>query len=76
MIEIELIINLINFNLSVFMRKCTDCVVASICQQYRTRDCQRVTTFIACATQPIIEASNQMKFACLTCNYNSLGSMI
>jgi hypothetical protein len=31
----------------------------------------RITTFISCTTQPIIEASAQMKFACLSCNYEN-----
>lgn len=57
---------------SVFIRNCTDCVLATLCQQFRTRDCKNVTTFIVCTSMPIIEASTQMKFGCLTLNYNAL----
>lgn len=49
---------------SVFFRDCKDikCVVA--CQQFRTRDCKKMEVFLCCATQPIIESSTGMKFAC------------
>lgn len=57
---------------SLFIRDCNDCVLTTICQQFRTRDCKRITTFISCVTQPIIEASTYMKFACITVNYNQL----
>ncbi len=40
-----------------------------MCQQFRTRDCKRITTFLLCATQPIIESSISMKFGCISVNY-------
>lgn len=43
-----------------------------MCQQYRTRDCKRITTFLSCATQPIIESSVNMKFGCISVAYNVL----
>lgn len=57
---------------SIFIRNCNDCNFAIICQQFRTRDCKRITTFLSCATQPIIEASTSMRFACLSVNYKDL----
>jgi len=61
---------------SVFIRNSNDCNIAVICQQFRTRDCQRITTFISCATMPIVEASSSMRFACLSCNYRNLESQL
>ncbi|CAF0871134.1 unnamed protein product [Brachionus calyciflorus] len=57
---------------SVFIRDCSDCNLATVCQQFRTRDCKRITTFLSCGTQPIIESSTSMKFSCLTINYAQL----
>lgn len=57
---------------SVFIRDCSDCSFGIMCQQYRTRDCKRITSFLSCATQPIIESSVNMKFGCISVNYNSL----
>ncbi|RNA34383.1 XRP2 [Brachionus plicatilis] len=57
---------------SVFIRDCSDCCLAAVCQQFRTRDCRRINTFLSCGTQPIIESSTYMKFACLTVNYAQL----
>ena len=66
--------NAINFSVafSVFIRDCKECKVGLICQQYRTRDCKKIDTFIACVSQPIIEASTGMKFGCLQCDYPEL----
>ncbi|KAK5620326.1 Protein Xrp2 [Crenichthys baileyi] len=57
---------------SVFFRDCKDikCVVA--CQQFRTRDCQKMDVFLYCATQPIIESSTGMKFGCFQYYYPEL----
>ena len=57
---------------SVFIRDCSDCSFALICQQFRTRDCRKISTFMLCATQPIIESSTYMKFGCLTLDYKGL----
>ena len=57
---------------SVFIRECSDCSFALMCQQYRTRDCKRVTTFLSCATQPIVESSVNMKFGCISVVYSGL----
>ncbi|KAK3739786.1 hypothetical protein RRG08_033935 [Elysia crispata] len=57
---------------SVFIRDCKQCRVAVACQQFRTRDCFQVDTFLLCGTQPIIESSSRMKFACFSFNYKEL----
>jgi protein XRP2 len=57
---------------SLFIRDCSDCSLAVMCQQFRTRDCKRITSFLLCATQPIIESSISMKFGCISVNYNGL----
>ena len=67
---------LVLFALSVFIRDCKECKVGLICQQYRTRDCKKIDTFIACVSQPIIEASTGMKFGCLQCDYPELNGML
>lgn len=61
---------------SVFIRDCSDCSLSVICQQFRTRDCKRITTFLCCATQPIIESSINMKFGCISLNYNGLNEQL
>ncbi len=61
---------------SVFIRDCVDCSFAVMCQQYRTRDCKRITTFLSCATQPIIESSVNMKFGCISVSYNELADQL
>ncbi len=54
---------------SVFVRDCSGCVVAAACGQFRTRDCHNMTAFLCCDTQPIVEATTQIKFACLQYSY-------
>ncbi|KAI0227932.1 Protein XRP2 [Lamellibrachia satsuma] len=57
---------------SVFVRDCTDCKLMIACQQFRTRDCKKLDTFLCCTTQPIIEASTGMKFGCFQYHYPEL----
>ncbi|CAD6198824.1 unnamed protein product [Caenorhabditis auriculariae] len=57
---------------SVFIRDCANCTVLTACQQLRTRDCHGLRVGIVCATQPIIENSNDVFFYPLTLNYPSL----
>jgi len=61
---------------SVFIRDCTDVKFAVSCQQFRTRDCKRIDTYLHCNTQPIIEASVGMRFACLQINYPHLSDQV
>ena len=39
---------------------------------FRTRDCKKMEFFLCCATQPIIESSSGMKFACYQYYYPEL----
>ncbi|XP_028392552.1 protein XRP2-like [Dendronephthya gigantea] len=57
---------------SVYIRDCKDCSFVLACQQFRTRDCKRLDIFLCCNTQPIIESSTGMKFACFQYNYPEL----
>eukprot|EP00093_Oithona_nana_P006571 06571.XXX_150307_151858_1 [CDS] Oithona nana genome sequencing. len=57
---------------SLFIRDCSDCVLIAVCGQFRTRDCTKITTFLCCATQPIIEATTSIKFGCFQASYPEL----
>ncbi|KAF0289377.1 Protein XRP2 [Amphibalanus amphitrite] len=57
---------------SLFLRNCKQCKVVAACGQFRTRDCQMVDTYLHCSTQPIIEASTNMRFACYRLHYPQL----
>ncbi|KAL5266989.1 hypothetical protein ACHWQZ_G004133 [Mnemiopsis leidyi] len=61
---------------NVFIRDCTDVKLAVCCQQFRTRDCKRIDTYLHSNTQPIIESSVGMKFACLQINYPLLADQV
>ncbi|GFS32440.1 protein XRP2 [Nephila pilipes] len=57
---------------SVFLRDCSECRFLIVCQQFRARDCKVVDTFLCCATQPIIESCNDIRFGCFCYNYGPL----
>uniref|UniRef100_A0A0X3Q169 Protein XRP2 n=2 Tax=Schistocephalus solidus TaxID=70667 RepID=A0A0X3Q169_SCHSO len=57
---------------SLFVRNCTNCKILASCQQYRVRDCNSVTTFLACTSDPIIESSSELKFAPYQFSYPEL----
>ncbi|CAM9679754.1 unnamed protein product [Ectocarpus sp. 12 AP-2014] len=57
---------------SVFIRDCKDCTMVVACQQFRARDCTDCTFFLFSATQPVIESSVGLRFACYTLDYFSL----
>ncbi|KAK3101591.1 hypothetical protein FSP39_004691 [Pinctada imbricata] len=57
---------------SVFIRTSKNCNLVVACQQFRTRDCNKINIFLFCGTQPIIEASSGMKFACFQYHYPQL----
>nr|XP_032836796.1 protein XRP2 [Petromyzon marinus] len=59
---------------SVFLRDCEDCEVLVACQQFRTRDCRGLNISLCCSTQPVIEASTALKFACYQFYYPELAS--
>lgn len=57
---------------SVFIRNCQNCNLVLACQQFRARDCLHCKVALFCTTQPIIETSQQMSFACFDFFYFSL----
>uniref|UniRef100_A0A0N5C8F6 C-CAP/cofactor C-like domain-containing protein n=1 Tax=Strongyloides papillosus TaxID=174720 RepID=A0A0N5C8F6_STREA len=59
-------------NGSVFIRDCKRCQIFTICQQLRTRDCNDLSLFVFCQTQPIIEESTRIRFSPLFLNYEGL----
>ncbi|XP_033124239.1 protein XRP2-like [Anneissia japonica] len=59
---------------SVFLRNCENCQCVIACQQFRTRDCKKVDTFLHCETQPIIESSTRMRFGCFQYYYEQLAA--
>jgi len=61
---------------SVNVRNCNNCTCYVICQQFRTRECRKVNLYLMCDTQPIIESSAGMKFACLQFSYPQLEEQI
>lgn len=57
---------------SVFIRNSKNCQLVVACQQFRSRDCRKIDTYLCCATQPIIESSAGMRFGCFQCYYPEL----
>ena len=58
---------------SVFIRDCTNVRVLTLCQQLRTRDCNKLDIFLHCTTMPIIEESTQVRVHCAQVHYALLG---
>lgn len=42
---------------SIFIRECARCIVAVVCQQFRSRECSNIDVFLYSSTRPIIEES-------------------
>ena len=57
---------------SVFLRNCANCIVIVACEQFRLRDCNNVEILLACATQPIIEASTTISVGPFAAYYPQL----
>jgi len=57
---------------SVFLRNCKSCHIVMACQQFRSRDCEDCKIALFCTTEPIIETSTNMQFACFDFFYFSL----
>eukprot|EP00928_Gymnodinium_smaydae_P054377 TRINITY_DN38161_c0_g1_i1.p2 TRINITY_DN38161_c0_g1~~TRINITY_DN38161_c0_g1_i1.p2 ORF type:complete len:354 (+),score=94.19 TRINITY_DN38161_c0_g1_i1:369-1430(+) len=49
---------------SIFVRNCKNCEFIIACQQFRSRDCENCRFALFCMTEPIIETSKKMQFAC------------
>ncbi len=54
---------------SIFTRDCKNCTLTIACKQLRTRDCKDCTYYLYCKTEPIIETSSGMHFACFNGAY-------
>jgi hypothetical protein len=48
---------------SVFVRNCTGCTFTMACKQLRTRECVDCTFYLYTMTEPVIEMSNDVRFA-------------
>lgn len=57
---------------SLFLRNCKSSTIVCAVQQFRTRDCDDVDVYLYSATEPIIELSTKMRFACFPLSYFSL----
>eukprot|EP00747_Dinoflagellata_sp_TGD_P164313 gnl/TRDRNA2_/TRDRNA2_184087_c0_seq1.p1 gnl/TRDRNA2_/TRDRNA2_184087_c0~~gnl/TRDRNA2_/TRDRNA2_184087_c0_seq1.p1 ORF type:complete len:347 (-),score=72.65 gnl/TRDRNA2_/TRDRNA2_184087_c0_seq1:158-1198(-) len=57
---------------SVFLRGCRNCDFVIACQQFRSRDCHNCRLSLLSTTEPIIETSLNMQFACFDFFYFSL----
>jgi len=61
---------------SIFVRNCTNCDFIIACQQFRSRDCKDCKFSLLCTTEPIIETSSNMQFACFDFTYFSLAKQL
>jgi protein XRP2 len=61
---------------SIFIRNCSNCNFVIACQQFRSRDCTNCKLALLCTTEPIIETSSDMQFACFDFFYFSLAEQI
>lgn len=57
---------------SLFIRNCKSCSFVIACRQLRTRECTSCRFALFCATEPVIEMSVGMQFACMDFVYFSL----
>jgi protein XRP2 len=57
---------------SIFVRNCKGCNFIIACQQFRCRDCEDCRLSLLSTTEPIIETSTEMQFACFDFFYFSL----
>jgi len=57
---------------SLFIRNCKNCSFVIACRQLRTRDCKACRFALFCTTEPVIETSSGMQFACFDSVYFSL----
>nr|XP_037288925.1 protein XRP2-like [Rhipicephalus microplus] len=61
---------------SVFLRNCNNVRLASACQQLRARDCSAVDSWLCCSTQPSIESCSEMRFGCLTMEFEQFSEQL
>lgn len=61
---------------SIMIRTCKNCSFVIACRQFRTRDCDDCRFALFCTTQPSIETSVRVQFACFDFVYFSLREQI
>jgi protein XRP2 len=54
---------------SVFFRDCENCTIYVACQQFRCRDLKNCTIYLYAANDPVIEASENLKFGPFNISY-------
>ncbi|VDO03550.1 unnamed protein product [Rodentolepis nana] len=54
---------------SIFIRYSNDCVILAACQQFRVRDSESISAFIASVSEPIIENSKSILFGPFQLSY-------
>jgi protein XRP2 len=57
---------------SAFIRNCKNCKFTMVVQQFRCRDLQDCDLALYCQTEPIIETSVRLRFACFNAGYFDL----
>jgi protein XRP2 len=57
---------------SAFVRNCKNCKFTMVVQQFRCRDLQDCDVAFYCQTEPIIETSVRLRFACINTGYFDL----
>lgn len=61
---------------SVYVRDSSDVTLIGACGQYRCRDCRRLSLFLHCPTQPVIESSQKVKTAPLIIDFDGIESAL
>jgi len=61
---------------SIFIRTSKSCDFVIACKQFRCRDCADCRLALMCTTEPVIETSKNMQFACFEFFYFSLAEQI
>jgi len=61
---------------SIFVRNCTNCDFVIACQQFRSRDCKDCKFALLSTTEPVVETSSNMQFACFDFTYFSLAKQL
>lgn len=57
---------------SLFVRNCRGCSIIAACRQFRARDCEDLRLGLFCTTEPVIETSARLQFACFDFCYFGL----
>ena len=61
-----------SFLFSLYFRDCENCTCLVACEQFRARGCRDMHVSLYSASQPVIEASSDFRFACYQLFYPQL----